>query len=137
MKINQDISQLIERAKEASKNSYSPYSKFKVGAALINDKGQIYSGCNVENLSFPAGICAEQTAICKAVSEAGPDLKINILVVFTPTDDLTTPCGLCRQVINEFATPATRIICVCNSNTQLDTTFDQLFPLSPTIKGLK
>lgn len=137
MNLNQEILELIDRAKQASLNSYSPYSKFKVGAALINQEGEIFAGCNVENLSFPAGICAEQTAICKAVSETGNSLKIRSLVIYTSTQKVTTPCGICRQVINEFACSDTRIVCACDSNEVLDIAFSDLFPAATVIKGLK
>lgn len=119
---------LKKKAQEASKNSYSPYSKFKVGAALVDEQGNIFTGCNVENLSFPLGCCAEHTTITKGVSEQGPSFRIDTLVIYTSTEEPTTPCGGCRQVINEFASKNTRVICFCDSNEVLDVPFDQLFP---------
>lgn len=83
-------------------NSYSPYSKFKVGAAIRCADGSISRGCNVENASFPAGVCAETSAIARAVSEGRR--KFTTLAVVADHDDIvfTTPCGVCRQVIAEF-----------------------------------
>ena len=89
-------------ALKARENSYSPYSKFKVGAAILTESGNIYSGCNVENCSFGATICAERTAILKAVSEEG-EIKIKKVVVVT--EPQAEPCGMCLQVIAEFACP--------------------------------
>lgn len=95
-----DNRQLIEKAKEAIENSYSPYSNFKVGACLLCKDGTIYTGCNIENSSFSATNCAERTAIFKAVSEGKREfLKI---AVVGSGEDLTFPCGICRQVMSEF-----------------------------------
>ena len=95
-----DNRQLIEKAKEAMENSYSPYSNFKVGACLLCKDGTIYTGCNIENSSFGATNCAERTAIFKAVSEGKREfLKI---AVVGSGEDLTFPCGICRQVMSEF-----------------------------------
>ncbi len=95
-----DNRQLIEKAKEAMENSYSPYSNFNVGACLLCKDGTIYTGCNIENSSFGATNCAERTAIFKAVSEGKREfLKI---AVVGSGEDLTFPCGICRQVMSEF-----------------------------------
>ena len=95
-----DNRQLIEKAKEAMENSYSPYSNFKVRACLLCKDGTIYTGCNIENSSFGATNCAERTAIFKAVSEGKREfLKI---AVVGSGEDLTFPCGICRQVMSEF-----------------------------------
>ena len=91
---------LIKAAKKAREFSYSPYSKFKVGAAVLTKTGKIYSGCNIENASYGITNCAERTAIFKAVSEGERELEA--LAVIADTDGPTTPCGACRQVIAEF-----------------------------------
>ncbi len=92
---------LFEAAKKVRENAYCPYSKFKVGAAVLTKSGKIYTGCNVENASYGAAICAERAAIFNAIAEEGkPQIK-EILVV-TDTTPPTPPCGLCRQVIIEF-----------------------------------
>lgn len=98
---------LTEAALAARKNSYSPYSKFAVGAALLTKSGEIKTGCNVENASYGLAICAERTAICKAVSDGESEFTL-IAVAATP---LATPCGACRQFIAEFGGQI-EIICV-------------------------
>ena len=91
--------ELISKAYEAMKNSYAPYSKFNVGAvALCGEK--IYIGCNIENASFGATICAERCAIFKAVSDGCT--KIDKIVIVCSTHDFVYPCGICRQVMTEF-----------------------------------
>jgi cytidine deaminase len=96
------IQRLIGCAYEARLNSYSPYSNYPVGAALLCADGSIYTGCNVENASYPAGNCAERTAVFKAVSEGKRKFKA-IAIVGGKT--LTSPCGVCRQVLREFVNP--------------------------------
>ena len=93
---------LIEQAKSISQKAYAPYSKYAVGCAIESINGQIFTGCNIENISFGLTICAERVAICKAVSVEGPTFKVKRVVIFTPTHEPTTPCGACRQVLNEF-----------------------------------
>lgn len=90
---------LIERASLAQREAYVPYSKFKVGAAILTEDGEIYSGCNVENSSYGLTICAERVAVFKAVSEG--KRKFNSVVVFS--DRLVIPCGACLQVLAEFS----------------------------------
>jgi cytidine deaminase len=92
---------LLRAARAAAKNAYAPFSKFKVGAAVLTAGGRIFSGCNVENSSYGLTICAERVAIFKAVS-AG-DRNVNALLVYADTVRLTPPCGACLQVINEFS----------------------------------
>lgn len=99
-------SELISKALEARKFSYSPYSGFSVGAALLCDDGSVYAGCNIENSSFSPTICAERTAIFKAVSE-GKKNFLKIAVVGADSENETPvnycpPCGVCRQVMREF-----------------------------------
>lgn len=92
--------ELVEKAKEAMTYAYVPYSKFKVGAALLCEDGKIYTGCNIENASFGATNCAERTAIFKAVSEGEKSFKA--IAIVSSSKDFTYPCGICRQVIGEF-----------------------------------
>jgi cytidine deaminase len=92
--------QLIQKAYEAMAFSYSPYSNFKVGAALLTDSGAVYTGCNIEIASYGATNCAERTAIFKAISEGEKSFKA--IAVVSSSDDYTFPCGICRQVIVEF-----------------------------------
>ena len=92
--------ELIRRAKEARRNSVAPYSKFRVGAALLAESGEIYSGCNIENASYGLTLCAERVAIFKALSEGIHRFKA--IAVVTDTKTLTPPCGACRQIICEL-----------------------------------
>ena len=92
---------LMDKAKEASKNSYSKYSKFAVGACVLSGSGKMYSGCNVENSSYGLTICAERCAIFKAISEGEKEIKA--VAIYSPNQDNCAPCGACRQVIYEFA----------------------------------
>ena len=96
----QDYKKLMNMAKEASKMSYSPFSRFAVGAAVLAKSGKIYSGCNVENSSFGMTICAERCAIFKAVSEG--EREILAVAIYSPNSDDCNPCGACRQVMYEF-----------------------------------
>ena len=95
-----DFQLLMNRAKEASKTSYSPFSRFAVGAAVLAKSGKIYEGCNVENSSFGLTICAERCAIFKAVSEG--EKEIYAVAIYSPNADSWYPCGACRQVLYEF-----------------------------------
>lgn len=101
-----DDKELIELALEARKMSYSPYSNFSVGAALLTKDGKVYKGCNIENASYGATNCAERTAFFKAVSEGERDFeKIAIVGDFHDNEipsDYAYPCGICRQVMREF-----------------------------------
>ena len=91
---------LIEMAKRARENAYAPYSNFKVGAALLTEDGEIFTGANVENASYGLSICAERVAVFKAVSEG--KRKFKAIAVVTDTEKPTPPCGACRQVLAEF-----------------------------------
>lgn len=94
---------LIAAAKKYRENAYAPYSKFKVGAAVLTKKGNVYGGCNIENSSFPITNCAERTAIFKAVSEGEQEFAAIALIADTPGP--CSPCGACRQVMVEFKIP--------------------------------
>ena len=101
---------LIRLAKEAQERAYVPYSKFPVGAALITEDGDLYTGCNIENISFGLSNCGERTAIFKMLSEKGSKGRIKAIAVTTKADIPCSPCGACRQVIQEFSSPETVII---------------------------
>jgi cytidine deaminase len=93
-----DYEDLIAKAMEVRKKAYAPYSHFTVGAALLAKSGRVYTGCNVENASYGLSICAERTAVFKAVSEGERDFEALAVV----TENGVTPCGACRQVLMEF-----------------------------------
>ena len=99
---------LIESAGEAMRNSYSPYSRFKVGASVLTEKGNIYRGCNVENASFGGTICAERSAAVTAITSEGKT-SFKALAVTSLTDNPAPPCAICRQFISEFAGPDTQV----------------------------
>ena len=124
---NDTIERLVLEARRAAEKAYAPYSNFHVGAALINEDGKIFTGVNVENASFGLTVCAERNAICSSVSNA--NRTIEALVLYTPTDTPTTPCGACRQVIKEFSQD-TLIISVCDSDNRLVRTIAELLPSS-------
>ena len=103
-----DINELINKAKNAREHSYSPYSRFKVGAALKTKNGMVFTGCNIENSSYGLSICAEREAIFKAISAGERDL--DTIAVVTDSNKLITPCGACRQVMWEFSKDMTVIV---------------------------
>ena len=113
---------------EARKKAYAPYSQFQVGAALklINDD-QIYTGCNVENASYGATVCAERTAILKAISESREKV-IEFIIVTTDTDPVATPCGMCLQVILEFSDQNTQVYLANLKGIQKTLTLKELLP---------
>jgi len=121
---------LIASAKEAMTHSYSPYSGYKVGAALLCADGTIYQGCNIENASFSPTICAERTAIFKAVFDGHRDLKA--IAICGGKDGVITglfpPCGVCRQVMREFCADDMQVILVGPADTYEIRTLAQLLP---------
>ncbi len=119
------LQKLKAAAKAAAGHAYAPYSKFRVGAAVLTGSGKIFSGCNVENASYGLCNCAERTAIFSAV--AAGERKLKCVVVFTPTRNATAPCGACRQVIFEFG-PAVRIVSICSGRDQIDGSIRSLLP---------
>ncbi|MDD7417378.1 MAG: cytidine deaminase [Treponemataceae bacterium] len=120
-------SELFEKALEASKKSYSPYSHFPVGAALLTESGKIFCGCNVENRSFGATRCAEQSAIQKAVSEG--EKEFAAIAIATPKSDYPVgPCGICRQIISEFADGKMPIIYGCSWENHIESDVETLYP---------
>ncbi len=95
--------ELYDKALKATENSYAPYSHFHVGAAVLTEDGSVYTGCNIENASYPAGICAERTAMAKAISDG--HRKFRAVVVAARNEDgeqSASPCGVCRQFLFEF-----------------------------------
>ena len=139
--IKEDINEvLVKAAIDATKYAYVPYSNFKVGAAILAENGTIYTGCNIENASYSPTNCAERTAIFKAVSEGVTKFK-KIAVVGGPNGNLENycpPCGVCRQVISEFADKDFELILGTSENTYaVYNFFEEVLPLSFTAKELK
>ncbi len=125
---------LFETALKIMENAYAPYSKFSVGAAILSSNGNIYSGCNVENISYPCGTCAEQGAISAMV--AGGDAEISEILIIGKGSNLITHCGACRQRIAEFGTPETIIHLANKNGIQKSLPLKELLPLAFQDKDL-
>lgn len=121
-----DYRKLARIAIDARENAYVPYSKFKVGAAVVTEDDSIYTGCNIENASYGATNCAERTAIFKAVSEGHK--KIKAIAIVGDMSTHTYPCGICRQVIVEFATKDIDIILVKNEDDYIIKSMEEILP---------
>lgn len=117
---------LSKAALEIREKAYVPYSRFKVGAAIRADSGAVYSGCNVENVAYPQGTCAEAGAIAAMV--AGGDLKVAEVHVVADSPEPVPPCGGCRQKLREFAGPEVRVTMATTEGKTLTMTMDQLLP---------
>jgi cytidine deaminase len=100
-----ELELLMKAARRVAQNSYSPYSNFKVGAALLLSNGSIVTGTNVENVSYGLTFCAERSALVRAVAEFGPAIRIKAVAVANLNDAPSPPCGACRQMLSEFAEP--------------------------------
>jgi cytidine deaminase len=120
-------SELADAARRGAARAYCPYSRFRVGAAVMTDDGRIAWGCNVENASYGLTICAERNAVFQAVAQAGGVPLIRAVVLYTPTPEPATPCGACRQVINEFG-PDAEIRCICDGPGELRFRLSELLP---------
>jgi len=118
--------ELVDRAFEMHAFSYVPYSKFPVGAALLCADGTVFTGCNVENAAYGSTICAERTALLKAVSEGHRDDWV-AMAIAGKGEDYCWPCGACRQMLYEFA-PGLRILAARGDGDYAETTLDRLFP---------
>lgn len=127
------IETLVNAAIAAAKHAYIPYSHYPVGAALLAADGTIYGGCNVENAAFPATICAERTALVKAVSEG----KRGFLAIAVVTRDGGSPCGTCRQMLHEFAPDLRVIVADLNGQVKYEMSMDEMLPHGFTQGSLK
>lgn len=128
------VKELILSALEARKKAYTPYSEFKVGAAVLTAELRIYTGCNIENAAYSPGICAERTAVYKAISEGCRKIKAIAIVGDKTGDSISQyafPCGVCRQVMREFSNPEEMIVIVAKSCEEYQLyTLNQLLPES-------
>ena len=116
---------LRERAFAAMDRAYAPYSNFRVGAAILASDGSVTEGCNVENAAFPAGICAERGAAASAVARGNRTFET--IVIATDADEPTPPCGMCRQVLEEFS-PHLLVVSVTRSGREARWSLDELLP---------
>jgi cytidine deaminase len=119
------LAELTARARLAQANAYAPYSNFRVGAALLCADGAVVDGCNVENASYPAGICAERVALGAAV--ASGHRSFSAVVIVSDADTATPPCGICRQALAEFGL-SVEVIAVNPSGAATHWTLDRLLP---------
>lgn len=125
--------ELIKAAQQVRELAYAPYSKYKVGAALLGKSGRIYTGCNVENASYGATICAERAAVVKAVSDGEQDFQA--LAVVVDGEVPSSPCGICRQFLAEFGT-GLGLILVNLKGDRIDSTLEEYLPEAFTPKRL-
>jgi len=121
-----DWQDLVEAASMARRNAHAPYSRFQVGAAVLADDGSIHAGCNVENRSFGATICAERSAVTSAVAAGAKRLRA--VVVVTDTKPPSPPCGLCREVLAEFADGDLPVLAVNPAGGEVRFRLGELFP---------
>jgi cytidine deaminase len=124
---------LRERAFGAMERAYAPYSNFRVGAALLASDGSITEGCNVENAAFPSGMCAERGAVAAAVARGHRSFEA--VVIATEADEPTPPCGMCRQVLEEFS-PQLLVVSVTRQGREARWTLDALLPMAFTPHSL-
>ncbi|MBT8049512.1 MAG: cytidine deaminase [Xanthomonadales bacterium] len=127
-KIDATIAQLKRPASEAAANSYSPYSHFPVGVAVVSESGEIYRGCNVENASFGLTQCAERAALASAIAAGVTPGKLTALVIYTPGKTAHTPCGACRQVMHELMSTDSLVVSCCDGKETKAWTRDEYLP---------
>ena len=131
------INELILKAKEAREASYSPYSKFKVGAAILMKDGTYILGCNVENSSYGLSICAERNALFQMVARGYKKGDAKAMCIIGQTDDPISPCGACRQVMEELLTKDCKIVLANLKNDVKEMTIEELLPYSFSEDSLK
>ena len=121
--------ELVSAARDAAQHAYAPYSGFRVGAALLLEGGEIVTAANVENASYGLSICAERSAVVRAVAQHGPKLRIHAVAVTNLNNAPSSPCGACRQVLSEFM-PANGLILFPFDGSPQTHTLAELFPFS-------
>jgi cytidine deaminase len=124
----QQIERLLEAARNAQARAHAPYSRFAVGAAVLDEHGRIHAGCNVENAAYPLGTCAEAGAIAALVAQGGR--QVAALLVMGDGEALVTPCGGCRQRLRELAAGDTPILVANRERVRAQFTLEQLLPHS-------
>lgn len=132
--MSEDLQKLVEAAINVREKAHAPFSNFKVGAAILTNSGEIFTGCNVENASYGLTMCAERVAIFKAISEG--ENEFEKIVVVADTDELTPPCGACRQIIWEFCGDVEIVLTNLNGKTET-IRMSELFPKAFDSKFLK
>jgi len=131
--LDQGLQRLMEQARQAAQNAYAPYSSFRVGSAVRLTNGEIVTGTNVENVSYGLTICAERSALVRAVSQFGPQIRIEAVAVTNLNGGSSPPCGACRQMLAEFVLPDAAVVfeTVEGARTM---PFSELFPLAFEMK---
>jgi cytidine deaminase len=130
-----DIKKMLQMAGEVRERAYAPYSHFKVGAVIKSKSGNFYVGCDVENAAYPSGTCAEEAAIAAMV--AGGDYEIEKILILAGGDEVTSPCGACRQRIREFAEDDAMVYMYNVNGESKSSTLSDLLPLSFSSKNLQ
>ena len=130
---DKELARLLEQARKAAENSYSPYSEFRVGAALLLTNGETVTGTNVENVSYGLTICAERAALVRAVSQFGPKIRIAAAAVANLNGKASPPCGACRQVLAEFIEPGAPVLFPVAEGTRT-MAFSELMPFGSDMK---
>ena len=123
----------MKQADQAAKQSYAPYSQFRVGAALLLTNGKVVTGANVENASYGLTICAERSALVRAIAQFGPKIRIAAVAVANLNKSPSPPCGACRQVLAEFTLPDAPVIFPTEDGTRT-MAFDELLPVGFKLK---
>ena len=129
--MNDSDKNLAKLAESIAKTAYAPYSKFRVGAALITSSGNIYTGCNIENVSFPATVCAEDVAVFKAISEGETKIETLAVACIDADEHPIFPCGVSRQRMSEFGTEN---VIVVHKGESKKYTFEEVLPFDNKIK---
>ena len=132
--VSAELRTLLEAAREGAQRAYAPYSHFRVGAALALANGQVVSGANVENVSYGLTICAERSALVRAVAEFGPEIRIKAVAVANLNGAASPPCGACRQMLAEFAEPDTEVVFATDEGAAA-ALFSELLPLAFHMKA--
>ena len=128
------LSAAVKPAPKVRRPAHAPYSKFRVGAAVVDDQGRVHVGCNVENASYPAGMCGERCAVGAAVARGVRSFEA--IVIATDAEEPTPPCGICRQVLEEFS-PHLVVVSVTRAGREARWTLDELLPKAFTPQSLK
>lgn len=129
MSTEAELPLLLEHAHRAAEHAYAPYSGFRVGSALLLANGEIVTGANVENVSYGLTICAERSALVRAVAQFGPQIKIVAVAVANLNDSPSPPCGACRQMLAEFVAPDAPVIFPAADGMRT-LSFSELLPLA-------
>jgi cytidine deaminase len=131
--LERGLQALMELAREVASRSYSPYSGFRVGAALRLTNGEIVTGTNVENVSYGLTICAERAALVRAVAQFGPEIRIEAVAIANLNGVASPPCGACRQMLAEFILPEAQVVFPATDEARV-MTFSQMLPVAFEMK---